>query len=279
MYFPDIEGQVGYFVDGVELVNGMRVLFTADPDSLVAGKIYEVNFISQNGNLQLALKETTDAIPQTDETVLVKSGTNYKGKLFFYDGTTWKQTQDKTKVNQQPLFHLYNDAGTLPSNLESSTFRGNKIFSYKVGTGVNDTELGFPLSYRTIENSGDIVFDFNLLADTYQYDELTDVFTVSTDTALLRKYTDRTSFTNVSGWTKAPTKSIQPVVKQVTVGQRTNNFIVDTYTNSGDLNDLTVKVYVNNERKRENTHYTINRVNGYAYITFIKELTPTTNLF
>ena len=276
--FSDIEGQVGYFVDGVELVNGMRVLFTADPDSLVAGKIYEVNFISQNGNLQLALKETTDAIPQTNETVLVKSGTNYKGKLFFYDGTTWKQTQDKTKVNQQPLFDLYNDAGTQLSTLESSTFRGNKIFSYKVGTGVNDTELGFPLSYRTIENSGDIVFDFNLLADTYQYDELTDVFTVSTDTALLRKYTDRTSFTNVSGWTKAPTKSTQPVVKQVTVGQRTNNFIVDTYTNSGDLNDLIVKVYVNNERKRENTHYTINRVNGYAYITFIAELSTNDKL-
>ena len=86
----------------------MRVLFTADPDSLVAGKIYEVNFISQNGNLQLALKETTDAIPQTNETVLVKSGTNYKGKLFFYDGTTWRQTQDTTKVHQQPLFDLYN---------------------------------------------------------------------------------------------------------------------------------------------------------------------------
>ena len=48
--FSDIEGQEGYFVDGTELVSGMRVLFTADPDTLVAGKIYEVTFISQNGS-------------------------------------------------------------------------------------------------------------------------------------------------------------------------------------------------------------------------------------
>ena len=270
--FSEIEGQVGYFVDGVELVKGMRVLFTADPDSFVSGKIYEVNFISQNGNQQLALKETTDTTPQTNETVLVKSGTAFKGKIFYYDGITWKQTQDKTNVNQQPLFDMYNDTGTQLSTLEASTFVGNKIFSYKVGTGTNDTELGFPLSYRTIENSGDIVFDFNLLADTYQYDEITDVFTVSTDTALLRKYSDRTTFANVSGWTTAPKKSSQPVVKQTTVGARTNNFIVDVYTNSGDLNDLDVKVYVNSTRKRDAVDYTINRVNNYAYVTFINDL-------
>ena len=106
------------------------------------------------------------------------------------------------------------------------------------------------------------------MLDTYQYDVLTDVFTVSTDTALLRKYTDRTTFTNVSGWTKAPTKSTQPVVKQETVGARTNNFIIDVYNNSGDLNDLDVKVYVNSVRKRDSVDYTINRVNNYAYVTF-----------
>ena len=140
------------------------------------------------------------------------------------------------------------------------------MFSYKVGTGTNDTELGFPLSYRTIENSGDIVFDFNLLADTYQYDEIADVLTVSTDTALLRKYTDRTSYTNQSGWTKALTKSKQPVVEQFTVLERTNNFIVDVYLNSGNLNDLDIKVYVNSVRKRDGVDYTINRINGYAYV-------------
>ena len=85
--FSNIEGQAGYFVDGTELVTGMRVLFTADPDSFVAGKIYEVKFITQNGNRQITLVETEDTTPLENETVFVKAGTNSKGKLFWYNGT------------------------------------------------------------------------------------------------------------------------------------------------------------------------------------------------
>ena len=270
--FSDIEGKAGYFVDGSELVSGMRVLFTADPDSLVNGKIYEVSFITQNNNLQIALKETTDTTPQINETILVNAGIKYKGKMFYYDGTAWKQGQDKIQTNQQPLFDMYNDAGTALNTLSGSTFVGNKIFSYKVGTGKNDTELGFPLSYRTIENSGDITFDFNLLNDLYNYDVGTDVLQVRTDTGLLQKYTNRTTFTNVSGWTKANKKSLQPVVLQYTSGPRTNNFIIDSYLRSGDLNDLSIKVYLDNNKKIENTDYTVERINGYAYIQFKKDI-------
>ena len=175
--FSNIEGSPGYFVDGTELVQGMRVLFTADPDSFVNGKIYEVKFISQNSNNQITLIETTDTTPVTNETVLVKSGDKNKGKIYYYTGTAWKLGQNKTAINQSPMFDLYNDSGTALNTLEGSTFKGNKLFSYKQGTGTNDTELGFPLSYRTIENSGDITFDFNLLSDTYQYDQVADVIT------------------------------------------------------------------------------------------------------
>ena len=270
--FSDIEGQEGYFVDGTELVSGMRVLFTADPDTLVAGKIYEVTFISQNGKTQIALKETTDTAPQTNETVLVNAGTNYKGKMFYYTGTAWKQGQDKISTNQPPLFDLFNDAGTSLNSLSGSTFIGTKVFSYKVGIGTNDKELGFALSYRTIENSGDITFNFDLLTDTYQYDVLADVITVRTDTSLLRKYSGRTTYSSVAGWTKAPQKSHQPVVQQVTSGPRTNNFIIDVYINSGNLNDLKAKVYVDNKRKQENVDYEIDRINNYAYIRFYTDL-------
>ena len=96
--FSDIEGQVGYFVDGVELVSGMRVLFTADPDSFVAGKIYEVSFINPKRNTsQIVPKETEDATPLENETVLIKPGTNYKGKIFYYDGTSGNKHKTKLK--------------------------------------------------------------------------------------------------------------------------------------------------------------------------------------
>ena len=270
--FSNIEGASGYFVDGTELVQGMRVLFTADPDSFVNGKIYEVKFISQNSNNQITLIETSDTTPITNETVLIRSGTANKGKMYYYNGTVWKQGQNKTAVNQAPLFDLYNDTGMSLSALEGSTFKGNKIFSYKQGTGINDTELGFPLSYRTIENSGDITFDFNLLSETYQYDQVADVITASTDTGILRKYTSIDNFTNVTGWTRSKTNSIQPVVKQYTTGVRNNNFIIDFFENSGDLNDLSVKVYLDNVRQVQDVDYTIDRINKYAYVVFPENL-------
>ena len=270
--FSNIEGSPGYFVDGTELVQGMRVLFTADPDSFVSGKIYEVKFISQNSNNQITLVETTDTAPITNETVLVKSGDKNKGKIYYYNGTTWKLGQNKTEINQTPLFDLYNDTGTALSTLEGSTFRGNKLFSYKQGTGTNDTELGFPLSYRTIENSGDITFDFNLLSDTYNYDQVADVITASTDTGILRKYSAIDAYTNVTGWIKAKALSTQPVVKQYTTGPRNNNFIVDVFDNSGNLNDLKIKVFVDNALQKENITYTIDRINNYAYVRFYTNL-------
>ena len=270
--FSEIEGRTGYFVDGVELVTGQRVLFTADPDSFVAGKIYQVTFVNINGSNQISLVETEDTSPLENQTVFIKSGNKFKGKMFYYTGTTWKQSQDKTGTNQAPLFDLYNDQGVALSTLESSTFTGNKIFSYKVGAGANDTELGFPLSYRTIENSGDIVFDFNLLSDTYQYDQLTDVITASTDTALLRKYTAINTFTNDSGWIKANEKSEQWVVDQPTVGPRLNNFVIDMFVNSATLSDLKAKVYLNGERVKEPVYQLVN-VNSYKYVRFANDLT------
>ena len=70
------------------------------------------------------------------------------------------------------MFDLYDSSGYSFSNTTyypSTTFEGSKLFSYRKGTGANDVELGFPLTYRALENTGDIVFDFNISSETYQY--------------------------------------------------------------------------------------------------------------
>jgi hypothetical protein len=46
--FSKIEGSQGYIVDGQELFQGARVLFTADTDRLANNRIYEVNFIEHS---------------------------------------------------------------------------------------------------------------------------------------------------------------------------------------------------------------------------------------
>ena len=274
--FSDIEGATGYNIDGIDIVDNMRLLFTADPDSRVKGKIFKVKFIIHNLIRQISLIETTDTTPLENETVLVRNGDTYKGKMWYYNGTEWKAGQDKTTINQAPLFDLYDSNGYALADTTyypSSTFHGNKVFSYKIGAGnVNDAELGFSLSYRALENTGDILFNFDLLSETYTYQQNNAVVKGNTDIALLKKYSDLSTFIYTSGWVKAIKDSRQHVVRQYTVTTQDNDFAVDVYDRSGDLNDLWLRVYVNNVRKYPLTDFAVNRINGVAYITFIKKL-------
>jgi hypothetical protein len=82
--FSTIEGSVGYNIDDVNLAEGMRILFTADTDVLVSGKIYQVKFITIGNNRQISLIETDDTTPYNLETVFVKLGTKYAGQTFYY---------------------------------------------------------------------------------------------------------------------------------------------------------------------------------------------------
>ena len=72
----DIEGSTGYYVDGTLLAHGTRLLVTADTDSTVNNKIYDVNIIdfTVDGVVtkQIALKEATDTTPTTNDFVLIK---------------------------------------------------------------------------------------------------------------------------------------------------------------------------------------------------------------
>ena len=272
--FSNIEGSLGYNIDGVDLTDGMRVLFTADPDIFVNGKIFEVKFINHNGIRQIALIETDDTNPILEESVLITQGEKYKGKMFWYNGTTWKQSQDKTELNQAPYFDLF-DTNGIQLNDEtyypSSNFRGNKLFSYKVGSGSNDVELGFPLTYRNIANVGDVVYEFNLLSDTFTFqEEFHEGNLVSTDTTFLKKYNRQgDDYVWANGWKKAKTKSKQPVIRQYNVDVQKNNFAIDVFDNSGTLTDLVVRVIVNGVKV---TNYTISNINGIATVVFDNDL-------
>ena len=270
--FSNVEGSIGYNIDGVDLIDGMRILFTADTDMLVSGNIYEVNFIRHNGRRQISLVATTDSTPVIDETVLILQGTEYKGKMFYYDGTLWNQSQEKTAVNQPPLFDLFDkDGNSLNDSImyPYSTFVGNKVFSYRVGTSTVDSELGFSLSYRNISNIGDIVFDFNLLQDNFVYqDAARNSVTDYTDTGFLKSYNsvgDQSIYVN--GWKKAIANSKQPVIRQYI--SETGPYKIDVFNNSGLLTDLVVRVYLDGIKKDENVHYTLTNKNNTKIVTFL----------
>ena len=281
--FSTIEGSTGYNIDGVDLIDGMRILFTADPDPLVNGRIFQVKFfkfdgpeIEVNQNIkQISLIEVTDSKPITNEVVLVSQGTAYKGLMYYYNGTEWKQAQTKTSVNQAPLFDLFDENNKSFSDItvyNSSTFKGNKIFSYKEGTiGTADSEVGLVLSYRTITNVGDITFKFDLLTEYFEYLIGSQLYYKNTDIGFLQKYSAIASYTNENAWTKAPTDSKQLVSRQYVFDNSTSTFEVDVYENSASLADLNLTVFLNNQLKLKDVDYTLGTSpNNATTVTFLK---------
>jgi hypothetical protein len=146
----------------------------------------------------------------------VCTGTNQqKGKSFWYDGSDWIEAQAKTSVQQPPRFNVYDSTGVSFSDqikYPSSDFVGSKLFSYAIGdTGILDTVLKFPLSYLSIENVGDIVFDNNLYKDTFVYTRDNISVTLDISSGSVREYGDRTTYAREIGWQDAvtTTKSYQ----------------------------------------------------------------------
>ena len=275
--FSQINGQIGYNIDGVSLTDGMRVLFTADTDVLVKNKIYQVKFITHNNVRQIALIETDDTNPLENETVLATKGDTYKGHMFYYLDEKWELAQEKTGRNVSPKFDIFDEDGVSYGNTskyEATTFTGNKVFSYKVGNGNSDVELGFPLSYRNIENVGDIVFDFNLLAESMSYQITNTLYTKNTDIGYLKVFKDRDVFDYENSWTKTKKLSSQRVYRQYIIeeGSQTNDFIVDVYKNSADLTDLNVKAFVNNSLVLESIDFEIVKINQDAVVRFVNNL-------
>ena len=274
--FSTVEGSIGYNIDGIDLAQDMRILFTADTDNLVKGKIYKVNFITIGNRRQISLLETDDSDPQELETVLVTQGNKYAGKSFYFNGDVWSLAQEKTQINQPPLFDLFDESETsLNDNVkyESSTFGGTKLFSYAIGEGKNDNELGFPLSYRNIENSGDILFDFNLSSDTFTWQNESGIFQESTSTTFLKQYKNRTVFSYVNGYSSIPFNTEQKVIRQYIVDvNQTNDFEIDVFNKAGDLNDLKINVFKNNIPQVQYLDYNIERFNSRAFIRFADNL-------
>ena len=215
--FSNIDGSTAYTVNGYALVEGSRVIFAADTDADVRNKIYQVSFIIPDSvapliaqpiiNLTLA----PDGEVLADQSTVVLSGNNTAGKTYWFDGLTWAQSQQKTGIQQAPLYNVYDSVEiSFGNNVKypSTTFAGSKLFSYAVGdTNILDPVLQFPLQYLNINNVGDIVFENNLYKDTFLYVEDNASVTLGLDTGSVREYETRTEFEKLIGWQTAAVSS------------------------------------------------------------------------
>lgn len=98
------------------------------------------------------------------------------GQTWYFSAGVWQEAfNDKVSTNQAPLFTLLDHNGVElddPITYPESTFRGSKIFSYKVNTAAGatvDPVLRFPIVYTSLGQASDIVFENNLITDRYTY--------------------------------------------------------------------------------------------------------------
>jgi len=226
--FSTIEGSQGYSVDGEQLFEGARVLVVADTDSLANNKIYQINFITHNGTKQIRLATVNDTNSIIGETVLIRRGNQNQGRMFWFDGSSWIKAQEKTDVNQPPLFDVFDDTGISFSDAIKypvSTFAGSKILSYKVGTGTVDTELGIPLSYLNIDNVGDIQFNFDWDIQSFQYKDSATSASLAINSGFYY-FSDTEEFSN--GWVNTNNKYICPILDYTVLDKDTNILILNS---------------------------------------------------
>ena len=212
-----INGTIGYGVDGYTFINGSRVIFAADENPDVRNKIYQVEFITPDTVDPLITQPIINLVPADDADVLVNqtvvclSGITLQGKSFYYDGLAWLPAQDKTKLNQAPLFDVFDSVGVSLGNRQkypSSTFEGSKLFSYAQGNGPKDSVLDFALRYLNLTNVGDIVFENNLYNDTFVYVRDSVSTTEDISSGFVYRYLNRVDYVRELGWQTAVTPSI-----------------------------------------------------------------------
>ena len=179
----------------------------------------------------------------------------------WFDGLSWKVAQQKTSVNQQPLFDVVGESLhnlTDTNYYLGSTFAGTKIFSYATrSNGIVDPVLGLVLSYKSINNIGDILFNFDFATDVFKFTESSVIKTTPVSTGFL-KIIENNKINYVNCWEACTLTNTQAAVRIYKNSGIVNNFKLDIYDDINNLNDLEVRVYINGVRLNQNSGTTIN---------------------
>lgn len=194
-------------------VDYFRVLCTNQSSSYQNNNVFSISMV--NGTLYVQVE--TDGLdvsgsPVEGEIVL-DSTTNTE---YYYNGSSWVVSQQKTDVNQPPLFNLYDFNGVIlndSTKYPNSTFNGSKIFSYSEDSSKTYTKDVLLNMYLNYDSNGNIIFENNVENSSYEY---TENFVTDTITGIFffNIYHPTQYFSN--NWYKSSTLSKQNVIDNFT---------------------------------------------------------------
>ena len=244
-----VNGTLGYKVDRETVVEGDRIVFINDPEQ--RNKIFTVNFdLQEDGSSTIHLVDDSSAVA-TLTSIAAKRGARLKGQTYHYKDNAWHLSQSKTKLNQKPLFDLFNSTGVSiddHNNYVSSTFEGSTLFEIATDSsqGTPDTVYGTNVIYRRYGLLSDIQVNDTYNSDSFSYLTGGELVKLSVK-QFYTKINSATSYTLSNNWTKNVITNPQKKIEEYTAQDDQTDFEIKAWKNSASLADLDIQVFVNGE--------------------------------
>lgn len=265
---------------------GSRVVFAGAEDETTRRTVYIVGLApaGTSGDLVVTLTPAPGVSVELGSQVYVATGPdNIQGTAWRWNATAgefghstgWTQSQLKTRVNQPPLFDIFDASGVSIGQQLGSTFAGTKLFSYAPGTGANDPVLGFPIAYSSVSNIGDINFEVDLNSDVYS--RLLDGATVTeqVSSGFVHQSLVQGSPERRTGWVSAAAPSVQYQVFTFQITDENQTGVQCDVLASQDSETIwaSTQLYLNGEFQDVDT-YVVDRDSSGNTTTVIFNTTP-----
>jgi hypothetical protein len=268
-----INGNESYSVDEALLKNNDRVVFANATDIDVRRTVYLVSVILLDEEPILNLSPVSTV--EDNYQVTVQYGTKNRGTTWAWSENTssWRLSQKKTSVNQPPLFDIVDSNLISLSNTDyypNTTFTGTKLFSYTVGSGSNDTVLGFPIQYSSVNNIGDINFTVDFNKDDYSYLEDFIKVNKSVNTGYVKHNVTDTEYEKLTGWIRAADNSFQYQVFKYDLNAEDTRIVCDIPAKL-NTNWNSVQLYFD-DTVLDSSEYTVTVLNNKTTIEFTNSI-------
>ena len=270
-----VSGTLGFIADGTSLRENDLVVFTQDTeqnDKIFQVKFYDLGDSTAINPTRLHLQIVDDSTAIADATSIVGKRGNNQGIAYHYSSAdqAWTYSQQKTKVQQKPLFDVFTDTQISLSNLDtfiSTDFTGSTVFEINTDDtqGTPDTVYGTNVIYSRLGLLSDMQVNDTFNTDTITYVQGTAAVTDNIKKYYLRKTDQFGEQELLNNYRTHTVDKHHKVVEQYVADLSQTDFEVGAFQIPASLSDLTLLVFVNGIKTTEYT-----TVSGVQDKLFIK---------